>query len=260
MTEKSRGVQERDAVDRPLSPLCRRCARPHLQHSSFLAGSLPTALVRPAFSLPGHTHRKREPATRFERPATPLLPCRHPPPATSCPPGTPASPCARRHEGRAAAGAAAARRPGSPGLCSAHVCPHQEGRSLAHHHCAGTPALRGLGLQLRRPLGAAARLLTACLPPLPPTCSQPFGFGEDGRMNITVSNFALWKLGTASAKASGYHRCAAAGCEARARWRLLRERAAAGGGGTCSGCPASARWWRELAALVLLVPAAAAAA
>jgi hypothetical protein len=40
--------------------------------------------------------------------------------------------------------------------------------------------------------------------------AQPFGFGGDGRMNLTVSNFQLWKTGSGpkTSKTSGYHRCA----------------------------------------------------
>lgn len=38
--------------------------------------------------------------------------------------------------------------------------------------------------------------------------AQPFGFGDDGRMNLTVSNFQLWKTGSGpkTSKTSGYHR------------------------------------------------------
>lgn len=109
-------------------------------------------------------------------------------------------------------------------------------------------------------VAAAPRLAAAPPTPRPPAAPplvQPFGFGEDGRMNITVSNFALWKLGTASAKASGYHRCAAGGSQ--------RRLAQPGGGGCTSSvqlraataparppglsssrqCPARELWWRD---------------
>lgn len=37
--------------------------------------------------------------------------------------------------------------------------------------------------------------------------AQPFGFGEGGRMNITVSNFELWRPGAAGQSKSGpFHR------------------------------------------------------
>lgn len=47
----------------------------------------------------------------------------------------------------------------------------------------------------------------------PAAMLQPFGFGDDGRMNLTVSNFQLWKTGSGpkTSKTSGYHRSAANG-------------------------------------------------
>lgn len=65
---------------------------------------------------------------------------------------------------------------------------------------------RAPGCPAAPPAGVRPPPLNAPLPPPAPPSprTQPFGFGEDGRMNISVSNFKLWKAG--SAKGAGFHK------------------------------------------------------